>query len=63
MRAATQAAWLQVVAAREQLDVRKALRQLVVIPLRYRSAMASALLQRTQHSLSIEATAPISCFL
>ena len=35
MRAATQAAWLQVVAAREQLDVRKALRQLVVIPLRY----------------------------
>ena len=35
MRAATQAAGLQVVAAREQLDVRKALRQLVVIPLRY----------------------------
>ena len=35
MSAATQAARLQVVAAREQLKVCKALRQFVVIPLRY----------------------------
>ena len=31
MRAATQAAWLQVVAAREQLEVRKAVCQFVMI--------------------------------
>ena len=35
MSAATQAARLQVIAPSEQLEVRKALRQIIVVPLRH----------------------------